>query len=217
MSTSDQPLRIDIVSDIVCPWCVIGYRQLAEALKATGTAHEIFWQPFELNPDMPAAGQNMREHLSEKYGLSLQESEANRLRLSEAGAKVGFEFAFRDGSRMHNTFNAHQLLHWADQQERMHDLKQALFSAHFSHNRNLSDKAVLVAIAAEIGLDSIEARAVLEDQRFAEEVRNAEHILQKRGVQGVPAIIFNQRHLVSGAQGVENFTLILQQLAVAQD
>ena len=217
MSTSDQPLRIDIVSDIVCPWCVVGYRQLAEALQATGTAHEIFWHPFELNPDMPAAGQNMREHLSEKYGSSLAESEANRLRLSEAGAKVGFEFNFRDDTRMHNTFNAHQLLHWAEQQGRMHDLKQAFFSAHFTHNRHLSDKAVLVAIAAEIGLDPIDALAVLEDQRFAEDVRHAEHILQERGVQGVPAIIFNQRHLVSGAQGVENFTLILQQLAVAQD
>jgi len=115
--------------------------------------------------------------------------------------------------RMHNTFNLHQLLHWAEQQGRMHDLKMALFSAHFTDQRNLSDNEVLADIAAEIGLDRDEALAVLTEQRFAQEVREEERHWQQQGIQSFPAVVFNNRHLVSGAQGVENFTLILNQLA----
>lgn len=213
MTNPQTPLRIDIVSDVVCPWCVIGYRQLAQALEQTNTAYEIHWHPFELNPDMPAEGQNLREHIMEKYGSSKQESDASRARMNEAGSEVGFEFNFTDDTRMHNTFNLHQLLHWADQQGRMHELKQALFAAHFTNNRNISDNTVLADIAAEIGLDRSEALAVLADQRFANEVRAAQQQWRQQGIQSVPSVIFNQKHLVSGAQGVENFKSILQQLS----
>lgn len=217
MNYSQKPLRIDIVSDVVCPWCVIGYRQLAEALEQTKTPHEIHWHPFELNANMPSEGQNMREHIIEKYGSTKQESDASRVRLTDAGDEVGFEFNFNDDTRMHNTFNLHQLLHLADQQGRMHELKQALFAAHFTHNRNISDINVLADIAAETGLDRNEALAVLEDQRFAQEVREAEKHWQQQGIQSVPAIIFNERHLVSGAQGVDNYLSILDQLANMPD
>ena len=217
MNYSQKPLRIDIVSDVVCPWCVIGYRQLAEALEQTKTPHEIHWHPFELNANMPSEGQNMREHIIEKYGSTKQESDASRVRLTDAGDEVGFEFNFNDNTRMHNTFNLHQLLHWAEQQGRMHELKQALFAAHFTHNRNISDINVLADIAAETGLDRDEALAVLEDQRFAQEVREAEKHWQQQGIQSVPAIIFNERHLVSGAQGVDNYLSILDQLANMPD
>lgn len=217
MKNSEKSLQINIVSDVVCPWCIIGYRQLAEALKTTNTTHEIHWHPFELNPNMPAEGQNLREHIIEKYGSNEQESEESRVRMTAAGAEVGFEFRFTDDTRMHNTFNVHQLLHWADQQGRMHYLKQALFSAHFTHNRNLSDNTVLADIAAEIGLDRSEALAVLAEQRFATAVREAEQRSQQQGIQSVPAIIFNGRHLVSGAQGVENYISILKQLAETSD
>ncbi|MGM8885831.1 DsbA family oxidoreductase [Psychrobacter sp. 1U2] len=213
MNTTNKPLRIDIVSDVVCPWCVVGYKQLAQALKQTDTDYEIYWHPFELNPSMPSEGQNMREHIIEKYGSTPQESDASRARITQAGADVGFDFNFTDELRMHNTFNLHQLLHWAQTQGRMHELKQALFTAHFTDGRNISDKEVLADIAAETGLDRAEALAVLADQRFAEEVREIEQHWQRQGVQGVPAIVFNERHLVSGAQGVENFTSILNQLA----
>lgn len=216
MSDTKKPLRIDIVSDVVCPWCVIGYRQLAKALEQTHTEHEIHWHPFELNPNMPAEGQNLREHIIEKYGSSKAESDASRSRMTEAGNDVGFEFNFHDDTRMHNTFNLHQLLYWADQQGRMHDLKQALFAAHFTDGRDISDKDVLADIAAEVGLDRQEAKAVLEDQRFASAVRAEEQYWQQQGIQSVPAIIFNERHLVSGAQGVENFKSILAQLADMQ-
>lgn len=213
MTNPQTPLRIDIVSDVVCPWCVIGYRQLAQALEQTNTAYEIHWHPFELNPDMPAEGQNLREHIMEKYGSSKQESDASRARMNEAGSEVGFEFNFTDDTRMHNTFNLHQLLHWADQQGHMHELKQALFAAHFTNNRNISDNTVLADIAAEIELDRSEALAVLADQRFANEVRTAQQQWRQQGIQSVPSVIFNQKHLVSGAQGVENFKSILQQLS----
>ena len=217
MKSSEKPIRIDIVSDVVCPWCLIGYRQLAEALEQTKTAHTIHWHPFELNPNMPSEGQNLREHIIEKYGSTKQESDASRERMTEAGNDVGFEFNFTDDTRMHNTFNLHQLLHFADQQGRMHELKQALFAAHFTNGRNISDINVLADIAAEIGLDRSESLAVLEGQFFAKEVRAAEQHWQQQGSQSVPAIIFNERHLVSGAQGVENFTNILQQLADMTD
>ena len=213
MSETIPALRIDIVSDMVCPWCVVGYRQLAEALKQTHTAHEIHWHPFELNPDMPAEGQNLREHIMEKYGSSQQESDANRIRITEAGAEVGFEFNFTDDTRMHNTFKAHQLLHWAADYGLKHELKQALFAAHFTDNRNISDEEVLADIAEDVGLDREQALAVLADQRYAEVVRTAEQQMQQQGIQSVPAVIFNQRHLVSGAQGAENFKSILNQLA----
>jgi predicted DsbA family dithiol-disulfide isomerase len=213
MTTTSNKLRIDIVSDVVCPWCIVGYRQLEQALKETATRYELHWHPFELNPDMPAEGQNLQEHLAEKYGSTKEQSDANRIHITTIGAELGFEFRFSDDMRMHNTFNVHQLLHWAEQQGRKHDLKQALFVAHFTHRRNLSDDRVLADVAAEIGLARDEALVVLKDQRFANDVRAAEKFWVDAGIRGVPAIVFNQRHLVTGAQGTENYQQILQQLA----
>lgn len=208
-----QPLRIDIVSDVMCPWCIIGYRQLAEALDATGTAHDIHWHPFELNPDMPPEGQNVREHIAEKYGSTPEQSDKSRKQMTALGADLGFDFRYTDDMRMHNTFNAHQLLHWADTQGRKHDLKMALFTAHFTDRRNLSDDTVLADVAGETGLDRDEALAVLTDQRFASEVRQIENFWVQQGIRGVPAVVIDRKHLVTGAQGVENYTSILGQLA----
>lgn len=216
MTAQPNKLRIDIVSDVVCPWCIIGYRQLAKALDATGAAHEIHWHPFELNPGMPAEGQNLREHLAEKYGATKKQSEENRARMVEIGGDVGFEFHFADDMRMHNTFNVHQLLHWAGQQGRMHDLEMAFFAAHFTSGRNLSDPQVLADVAAEIGLDRTEALAVLDDQRFAADVRTAADDWLNKGLSGVPAVIFNNRHLVTGAQGVETYARIIEKLTGAE-
>lgn len=212
MTTPKEPLQIDIVSDVVCPWCVVGYRQLAVALEATGTSHEVRWHPFELNPQMPPEGQHLGAHLAEKYGTTKAQSAQNRVRLTAVAAGVGFEMRFVDDMRMHNTFYVHQLLHWAEPQGQTHALKQALFSAHFTDHRNLSEPAVLADVAGEIGLDRAEALAVLEDQRFAEPVRAAEAYWLKQGIRGVPAVIFNRQHLVVGAQGVENYTRILEEL-----
>ncbi|SFN49431.1 Predicted dithiol-disulfide isomerase, DsbA family [Roseovarius lutimaris] len=207
-----SPLRIDILSDVMCPWCIIGYRQLALALESTGTAHEIHWHPFELNPQMPPEGQDGFEHMAEKYGSTRAQSLESRARMTAFGADLGVEFRWAEGFRMHNTFNAHQLLHWAEMQGRKHDLKMALFSAHFTDRRNLSDDDVLADIAGETGLERAEALAVLQDQRFADDVRQLETFWIKQGIQGVPTMIFDRKHLVTGAQGVENYTNILNQL-----
>ncbi len=212
MTDAKSPLHIDIVSDVMCPWCVIGYRQLAIALKANGVDHEIHWHPFELNPNMPAEGQDMREHLIEKYGTTPAQSDSNRSNMTARGEEFGFKFNFADGFRMHNTFKTHQLLHWANKQGRMNDLKQALFAAHFTNGRDLSDDSVLADIAAEIGIDRDEAAAVLADQRYATEVRQEQQFWTQQGISGVPAIVFDRQHLITGAQGIENYKSVLSKL-----
>ena len=212
MTDLKSPHRIDIISDVMCPWCIIGYRQLAIALEDSKVVHEIHWHPFELNPNMPAEGQDIGEHLAEKYGTTPEQSAANRANMTAHGEELGFEFNFVDGFRMHNTFNTHQLLHWADTQDRKHDLKQELFTAHFTNGRDLSDDAVLVDIAVEIGLDRAEAAVVLADQRFAAEVREEQKFWTGQGISGVPAMVFDRQHLVTGAQCVDNYQNILNQL-----
>ena len=211
----NTPLRVDIVSDVMCPWCIIGYRQLVTALEVTDTEHEIHWHPFELNPDMPPEGQNVREHIIEKYGTTPEQSEQSRIQMTTLGSELGFNFRFDENMRMYNTFNVHQLIHWADTQGREHDVKQALFSAHFTNRRDLSDINILADIAEETGLNRTEALEVLEDQRFASEVRQMQNFWLQKGIRGVPAIVFDHQHLVSGAQGVENFTRILEKLTQA--
>lgn len=207
------PLRIDIVSDVVCPWCIVGYRQLEQAAKDTGVAVQVHWQPFELNPNMPPEGQNTTEQIMEKYGISEEQSKANRDHLQQLGAGLDFTFAFEDGMRMHNTFNAHQLIHWADGQGRGDYAKQAFFLAHFTDQRDLSDVEVLCDVMAEVGLDRAEAMAVLADQRFAQAVRESQNFWRQQGINGVPAMVFERKHLVTGAQGVENYISILNQLS----
>lgn len=214
MNETKSPLRIDIVSDVMCPWCIIGYRQLKTALGTSEVDHEIHWHPFELNPNMPPEGQDIGEHLAEKYGTTPKQSAANRAMMDAHGEELGFDFNFTDDFRMHNTFNTHQLLHWAGEQGCKNDLKQALFTAHFTDGQNLSDDAVLVGIAGEIGLDRVEAKSVLNDQRFANAVRQEQQFWRQQGINSVPAVVFDRRHLVTGAQGVDNFKSILAQLTI---
>ena len=210
---SPAPIRIDIVSDVVCPWCIVGYRQMMQAVEETGANVEVHWHPFELNPNMPPEGQNLGEHVVEKYGSTKAESVMNRERLTSIGTDLGFEFAFTDDMRMHNTFNTHQLLHWANEQGRGNDLKQAFFTAHFTHGRDLSDDEVLADVAAEIDLDRAAALEVLTSQRFANETRSEEQFWVQQGISGVPAMVFERKYLVTGAQGAENYAGIFKQLA----
>lgn len=213
------PLRIDIVSDVMCPWCVIGYSGLDKALTALAEKleAEIHWQPFELNPEMGPEGQNLREHLHEKYGSTDEESKANRERITQMGAQLGFTFNFKDESRIVNTFNAHQLLHWAGATGapgKQSELKLALFKAHFTDGRDVSKVDELVAVAAAVGLNADEARAVLADQRYAAVVRASQQQWQEAGIHSVPAVILNEQYLLSGGQPPENyiqaFTQIIQ-------
>ena len=206
-------MKIDIASDVVCPWCIIGYKQLERALHETGIPADIHWHPFELNPDMAAGGENLREHLAAKYGTTPDGSRQARECLTTLGADLGFEFNYADDMRMVNTFRAHQLIHWAEMFGRGHDMKMALFVAFFTHRRDLDDTGILASEAGAIGLDGSEARAVLADGRFAPAVRSAEHYWLSRGVRGVPAIIFEERYLLTGAQGVENYATIAMRVS----
>lgn len=210
---SKSPLRVDIISDVVCPWCIIGYRQLQQAVEATGAELDVHWHPFELNPNMPPEGQNLREHVMEKYGTTAEESIVNRERMVGIGKELDFTFSFSDESRMYNTFNAHQLLHWANLQGRENDLKQALFVANFTDRVDVGDIEVVADAAAGIGLDRAEALEVLKDQRFANDTRAVQQMWTQQGITGVPAMVFENKYLVSGAQGFENYTNILNQLA----
>jgi predicted DsbA family dithiol-disulfide isomerase len=205
-------LTVDIVSDVVCPWCIVGYKQLEQALGQAGLTAQIRWHPFELNPQMAEEGEDLRAHLAAKYGTTAEDSVLARERLTALGTALGFTFDYADGMKMYNTFRAHQMLAWAAILGRQHDLKMELFSAFFTHRRNVNDPDVLADGAQAIGLDRNEALAVLSDGRFADQVREEEQFWTSRGIQGVPAMIFNEQHLVSGAQGVDNYASVLRQL-----
>ena len=207
-----QPIQVDIVSDVVCPWCIVGYRQLLQASDSTGIEIRTAWHPFELNPDMPPEGQDLREHIMEKYGSTAEDSARARARLTDLGRELGFTFAFSDGSRMVNTFRAHQLIHWAEQSEQGQSLKMALFRAYFTEGRDVSDIDTLARIAGETGLDPEEARRVLDEGLHAEVVRAREQFWQQQGIRGVPAMVFERQHLVTGAQGADNYEAILRHL-----
>jgi predicted DsbA family dithiol-disulfide isomerase len=202
--------RVDIISDVVCPWCVLGYHQLAHALEKEGHRGEVFWHPFELNPDMPAEGENLRDHLKQKYGSSDEDSDAARDMLTEVGAEFGFEFNFKKDSRIYNTFKAHQLMHWAGEKGRAQPLKMALFAAYFSDGMDISDPEVLVGVARAAKLDAGEARAVVWENRYASMVREKERFWHARGITGVPSMIFNSKHLVTGAQGIDGYVQVLR-------
>ncbi len=216
MTNPAAPLRVDIVSDVVCPWCAIGYHQLARAAADTGIAIDVHWHPFELNPRMADDGENLREHLAAKYGTTPEDSRRARARLTEMGAALGFTFNYADDMRMYNTFRAHQLIDWAETQGRGHAAKLALFEAFFTRRENIATPKVLAHVADRIGLDADAARAMLDSAEHADAVREKEQFWTSRGIQGVPAMVFNGRHLVTGAQGEANYARILQQLATGE-
>ncbi|SEO97424.1 Predicted dithiol-disulfide isomerase, DsbA family [Salinihabitans flavidus] len=210
---TDQPLRIDIVSDVVCPWCIVGFTQLRTALHEVGVQADIHWHPFELNPDMPPEGENLRDHIMCKYGSTAEQSRRARADLVDLGTDLGIPFVFTEDSRIVNTFEAHQLLHWSAQGGRQTDLKLALFDAYFRQGRDVSDRAVLLDAAEAAGLDRADAEAALSDPRLPEAVREKEEFWIARGIRGVPAMIFGRQHLVTGAQGIEGYRRVLDHLA----
>ena len=210
-----RTLTIDFVFDIVCPWCVIGLKGLKEALARAGDAvtAEIRFHPFELNPAMPPEGENIVEHIGRKYGATPEQSAGTRAMIRERAAALGFTMAMGDESRIYNTFDAHRLLHWAGLVGDQQALKMALFTAYFTEGKNPGDRNVLLAAAEQAGLDVVEAAGVLDEGRYAEEVRAEEALWQSRGIQSVPAIVIDQRYLISGGQPPEAFEQALRQIA----
>lgn len=210
-------LRIDFVSDVVCPWCAVGLASLEQALRQLQgeVEAEIHFQPFELDPNMPAGGMDVAGNLKRKYGMSDAQLAENQARIRDRGAELGFSFDFNARSRTWNTFDAHRLLHWAaaEAPERQLPLKRALLVANFSEGRDISDHAVLAEVAAGVGLDAQRASAVLAGGEFADAVRDAEKFFQGLGISSVPAVIVERKHLISGGQPPEVFERALRELA----
>ncbi|HTL14361.1 MAG TPA: DsbA family oxidoreductase [Thermomonas sp.] len=214
-------LRIDFVSDVVCPWCAVGLASLEQALRQLQgeVDAEIHFQPFELDPAMPKEGMAVADNLKRKYGLTDAQLAENQARIRDRGAELGFTFDFNARSRTWNTFDAHRLLHWAavEAPERQLPLKRALLVANFSEGLDISDHAVLAGVAAGVGLDVDRARAVLEGGEFADDVRAAEQFFQGLGIGSVPAVIVERKHLISGGQPPEVFERALREIAAAAD
>ena len=213
-------MKIDFVSDIACPWCAIGLNALEQALARIGPGLQasLHFQPFELNPQMGAEGQEIVEHLGQKYGIDAAQIAANTEAIRQRGATVGFTFGIGKRSRIYNTFDAHRLLHWAGLaglagQAQQRALKHALLKAYFTDGQNPSDPEVLVQAAIAAGLDEAGARAVLASDAYTADVRQAEAFYQQQGIHSVPAVIINDRHLISGGQPVQVFERALRQIA----
>ena len=210
-------LKIDFVSDVSCPWCAVGLGALEQAMARVGSDVQVdlHFQPFELNPHMPAGGQDINEHLAEKYGSTPEQLERTREAIRQRGADVGFVFGAGKRSRIYNTFDAHRLLHWAELQGggAQEALKKALFKAYFTDGESPESHDLLLRLATEAGLDHGRASAILAGDEYAAEVRAREQFYLQRGINSVPAVIINDKHLISGGQPVEVFEQALRQLA----
>lgn len=208
-------LKLDIVSDVSCPWCIIGYLSLQQALTrlAPDTSTEITWQPFELNPNMPKEGQDITEHITEKYGISVEQSNQNRMMIKQRGFELGYEFGTRSGGRIYNTFDAHRLLHWAKEFDKQTVLKLALFDLYFKQNGNPSDHQQLLDVSQNVGLDPVTAKKVLVSNEYKQDVRALQHHYQSQGISSVPAVIINNKHLISGGQSADVFEQAMIEIA----
>lgn len=208
------PLRIDFVSDVACPWCVIGLKSLQRALAAVGDKvdAQIHFQPFELNPDMPPEGENTTEHVTRKYGSNPERSAAARNAIRENGEALGFQFNYDSESRIWNTFDAHRLLHWAGLEGKQLELKEALFAANFTQQKSTSDHEALLEAVKAAGLDVAKAREVLASDAYVEDVRRDEDLWRSRGISAVPSVIFNGRWMIQGGQPPRVFEQAIRQI-----
>lgn len=219
-------LSVDIVSDVMCPWCIIGWLKFETVMAhfAGQLDFRVQWHPFELNPDMPPEGEDAAAHVMRKYGVSAEQSRANSGKLAAVAADLGFVFNRGPAFRMRNSFDAHRLLSWAGALEEPDQatatgvqtaLKLALFQAHFTDNRDVSDHAVLADAAASVGLDRARAAAILAGDEFAEMVRTEEAYWADQNITGVPAFILGGRMLVPGAQDPDVFIRVIERKVLA--
>lgn len=214
------PLKIDFVSDVACPWCAVGLASLEQALRRLDgeVPTEVHFKPFELNPQMGPEGQDIGEHLAQKYGSTAEQQAHNWESIRQRGADLGFEFRAQGRGRVWNTFDAHRLLHWAGLQSPQAQLalKKALLEAYFTEARNVSDPQVLLGAVEAAGLDRQGAQAVLSSDSYAREVREEEGFYTQQGIHAVPSVIVNDRHLIQGGQPPEVFEQALRQIAGRQ-
>ncbi|WP_026976288.1 DsbA family oxidoreductase [Flavobacterium tegetincola] len=209
-----EKLKIDIVSDVVCPWCTIGYKRLEQAISELGVEDqiELEWQPFELNPKMPVEGQNITEHIAEKYGSTVEQQKESQERMADAGKELGFTFDYFDDMRMVNTFDAHVLLEYAKKFGKQTELKMRLTASFFSERKDVSKRDILKQALSEVGLNVQEGMDLLDNPEAREEVKKAENFWQSMGVSSVPTIVFNRKSALTGAQPVAVFKQALTEL-----
>jgi predicted DsbA family dithiol-disulfide isomerase len=212
---SNDIIKLDIVSDIVCPWCIVGYKHLEAAINELGLKDriEIEWQPFELNPDMPKEGENLRDHVLRKYGAKREDSDKARDNISARGAEYGFTFDYFEEMKMVNTRDAHILLDYAHDEGLQHELKQRLFAAFFTEHKDVSDRATLLAEAKTVGLDELAAASALDDAARRLRVESQELQWQQQGISGVPTVIFNRSSALTGAHPQSTYKDVLKELA----
>ncbi len=210
----EKKLKIDIVSDVVCPWCAIGYKRLEKAIDELGIQDqvEIEWQPFELNPGMPPEGQNITEHITEKYGSTIEQQNESRQNMTDIGEELGFKFDYFDDMRMSNTFDAHVLLEYAKDFGKQTELKLRLMTSFFGERKDVSDREVLKQALLEVGLNAEEALSKLDNEEARYEVRNKQGQWKNMGVNSVPTIVFNMKSAITGAQPVDSFKQVLSEL-----
>jgi predicted DsbA family dithiol-disulfide isomerase len=206
-------MKIEVVSDIACPWCAVGVYALDRAIAAIGSAIpvELSFEPFELNPDMPLEGEDLVAHLSAKYGIDAAQIRANQQVIRERGADVGFDFGTR--TRIWNTFDAHRLLHWAALEGKQHEVKRALLQAYHGEGRNPASHAVLVEVAARCGMNRQRAAEILAGDEFAAAVRANEQQWLQSGIHSVPSVVVNRRYLIQGARSPGEYERALRQIA----
>ncbi len=207
-----QRIQVDVISDVVCPWCFIGYRQLEKALAIAGLEGDIRWHPFELNPKMAPEGEDIAEHVRRKYGATPEQSQASGKQMKAIAEPLGIDFSGRS-QRIWNTFDAHRLLHWARESGKQTALKLALFEAYFTAGADVSDRAVLLGAVEAAGLDRAAAEAVLESDEGADAVRALEQKWWEMGISGVPTFIIAEKGMVMGAQEPERLALALKKMA----
>lgn len=209
-----EKIKIDIISDVVCPWCIIGYRRLEKAIFELGIEErvDIEWHPFELNPHMPAQGEEIVGHMSDKYGMTRDESIHTLSNMSDVGAEVGFKFDFFDGMKMVNTRDVHILLDYAKGFGKQTELKIRLFEAFFSERKDVSDRQVLARELQAVGLEGEEALVTLNDEKIRERIFTRESYWHGMGVTSVPTMVLNQSGVLKGAQSIDAYKQVLDGL-----
>jgi predicted DsbA family dithiol-disulfide isomerase len=213
-----EKLKIDIVSDVVCPWCTIGYKRLEKAISEMDIADrvEIEWQPFELNPNMPVEGQNITEHLTEKYGSTVEQQNQSKNQMTAVGKELDFTFDYFEDMRMVNTFDAHVLIEYAKGCNKQTELTMRLTTAFFSERKDVSNRKVLEQALLDVGLNTDEALAQLDNEEVRREVQGKEDYWKSLGVNSVPTIVFNKKSALTGAQPIDTFKQVLTELMAEQ-
>ncbi|SRR6266851_8861543 len=212
-----QPVRIDVVSDVVCPWCFIGKRRLEKAIALNPDIPvEVHWRPYFLNDWIPREGISREQYLTTKFG-SPERYKGIAQRVSAAASAEGLTYAIDKISRQPNTLDAHRLIRWADEIGKAAEMKQKLMDLYFTEGADLTNHAVLVQAAADIGLNPEDVRAALESDRDVAEVEREALSAKEAGIEGVPCFIFSGKFAVSGAQEPEYLAEAIARIAQAAD